>query len=163
MFLQGILNDFYDIWRSVNEPKKLLASWSSQWNNLTRTLEAIARDAAAHNCLKGLDCSVSIVAQPASIEKLSDTSSSLVRKINRTCEKEAQFFLLLDQLALVTVQKTTWEEVKRFFESTRGQNAAFNTYCAKEADGELNQGKLQMKEVADEAQQLLNAPSWRDG
>ena len=163
MFLQGILNDFYDIWRSVNEPKKLLASWSSQWNNLTRTLEAIARDAAAHNCRSASDCRVTSVAQPASIEKLSDTSSSLVRKINRTCEKEATFFLLLDQLALVTVQKTTWEEVKRFFESTRGQNAAFNTYCAKEADRELNQGKLQMKEVADEAQQLLNAPSWRDG
>ena len=163
MFLKSILTDFGDIWRSLNEPKKLLASWTSQLKSLTCTLEAIARDAAAHNCRSASDCRVTSVAQPASIEKLSDTSSSLVRKINRTCEKEAQFFLLLDQLALVTVQKTTWEEVKRFFESTRGQNAAFNTYCAKEADRELNQGKLQMKEVADEAQQLLNAPSWRDG
>ena len=72
----------------------------------------------------------------------------------------SRIFSLLDQLALVTMRQTTWEEVKRFFESTRGQNAAFNTYCAKEADRELYQGKLQMKKVADEAQQLLNAPSW---
>ena len=70
--------------------------------------------------------------------------------------------MLLDQLALVTVQKITWEEVKRFFESTRGQNAAFNTHSAKEADRELNQGKLRMKEVVDKAQQILNAPCWRD-
>ena len=79
MFLQGILNDFYDIWRSVNEPKKLLASWSSQWNNLTRTLEAIARDAAAHNCLYELDCSLSSVAQPASIEKLPQQATLIAK------------------------------------------------------------------------------------
>ena len=87
MLLQRILNNFYDIWRSVNEPKKLLASWSSQWNNLTRTLEAIARDAAARICLVVLDCSVTSVAQSASIEQLPATSSSLVRKVSRTCDK----------------------------------------------------------------------------
>ena len=108
MFLQGILHDFYDIWRSVDEPKKLLASWSSQWSSLTRTLEAIARDAVAHNCLFELDCSVNSVAQPASIEKLSATSSSLVRKVSTTCEREAELLLLLDRLALVTVHKITW-------------------------------------------------------
>ena len=91
MFLKSILTDFGDIWRSLNEPKKLLASWTSQFKSLTCTLEAIARDAAAHNCRSASDCRVTSVAQPASIEKLSDTSSSLVRKINRTCENEAQF------------------------------------------------------------------------
>ena len=29
MFLKSILTDFGDIWRSLNEPKKLLASWTS--------------------------------------------------------------------------------------------------------------------------------------
>ena len=91
MFLKSILTDFGDIWRSLNEPKKLLASWTSQFKSLTCTLEAIARDAAAHNCRSASDCRVTSVAQPASIEKLSDTSSSLVRKINRTCEKEPKF------------------------------------------------------------------------
>ena len=86
---------------------------------MTRTLEAIARDAAAHNCLYQLDCSVSIVAQPAIIENLSATSSSRFRKVSTACDKEAELFFLLDRLALVTVQKITWEEVKRFFEEGR--------------------------------------------
>ena len=58
--------------------------------NLTRTLEAIARDAAAHICLYELDCTVSIVAQPASIGILLATSSSLLRKVSTTCEIEAE-------------------------------------------------------------------------
>ena len=29
MFLQSTLYEFYDIWRSMNEPKKVRASWSS--------------------------------------------------------------------------------------------------------------------------------------
>ena len=160
MFLQSILNDFYDIWRSVNEPKKVRASWSSQWNNLARTLEAIASGAAAHNCLHGLDCSVSRVVQPASVEKLYATSSLLFRKVSTTCEREAELLLLLDRLSLVTVRKITWEEVKRFFESTRGDDAAFNTHCAAEAARELNEGNLHMKNVAAAAQQLLDVPSW---
>ena len=160
MFLQNILHDFSDIWRSESQPKKLLASWWGQWNNSTRTLEAIARDAAARNCLYQLDCSVSIVAQPASIENLSATSSSLFRKFSTTCEREAELLLLLDRLSLVTVHMITWEEVKRFFESTRGDDSAFNTHCAEEAARELNQGNLHMKNVAAAAQQLLNVPSW---
>ena len=160
MFLQSILNDFYDIWRCVNAPKKVRASWSSEWNNLARTLEALARDAAAHNCLHELDCSVSRVVQPASVEKLSATSSLLFRKVSTTCEREAELLLLLDRLSLVTVHKITWEEVKRFFESTRGDDAAFNTHCAAEAARELNEGNLHMKNVAAAAQQLLDVPSW---
>ena len=160
MFRQGILNDCYDIWRSVNEPEKLLASWSRQCNNLTHNLEAIVRDAAAHNCLYELDCSVSSVAQPASLEKLSATSSSLFRKVSRTCERKAEIRLLLDRLSLVTVHKITWEEIKKFFESTLGDDAAFNTHCAEEAAREPNQGNLHMKNVAAATQQLLNVPSW---
>ena len=133
MFLQSLLNDFYDIWRSVNEPKKVRVLWSNQWTNLARTLEAIARGAAAHNCLHEVDCSVSSVVQPASIEQLSATSSLLFRKVSTTCEREAELILLLDRLSLVTVHKITWEEVKIFFESTRGDDAASNTRCAAEA------------------------------
>ena len=160
MFLQCILNDFYDIWRSVNEPKKVRVLWSNQWTNLARTLEAIARGAAAYNCLHELDCSVSSVVQPANIEKLTATSSLLFRKISTTCERDAELIFLLDRLSRVTVHKVTWAEVKRFFESTRGDDAAFNTHCAEEAARELNQGNLHMKNVAAAAQQLLDVPSW---
>ena len=117
----------------MNEPKKVRASWSSQWNNLTRTLEAIARDAAAHNCLHESDCSVSRVVQPASIEELTTTSSLLFRKVSTTRERDAELIFLLDRLSRVTVHNLTWVEVKRFFESTRGDDAAFNTHCAEEA------------------------------
>ena len=160
MFLRRILNDFYEIWRSMGEPKKVRASWSSQWNNLARTLEAIARDAAAHNCLHELDCSVSRVVQPASVEKLSATSSLLFRKVSTTCEREAELLLLLDRLSLVTVHKITWEEVKSFFESTHGEDAAFNTHCAEAAARELDIGNLLLKKVEEAAEQLLNGPSW---
>ena len=94
------------------------------------------------------------------MEELSATSSSLLRKVSTSCESEAELVLLLDRLALVTVYKITWGEVKRFFESTRGEDAAFNMYCAEEAARELNQGNLHMKNVAAAAQQLLNVPSW---
>ena len=160
MFLQSLRDDFYDIWRSVNEPKKVRVSWSNQWTNLARTLEAIARGAAAHNCLHEVDCSVSSVVQPASIEQLSATSSLLFRKVSTTCEREAELILLLDRLSLVTVHKITWEEVKIFFESTRGDDAAFNTHCAAAAARELNECNLHMKNVAAAAQQLLDVPSW---
>ena len=160
MFLKNILTDFGDIWRSLNEPKKLLASWTSQLKSLTCTLEAIARDAAAHNCRSASDCRVTSVAQPASIENPSATSSSLFRKVSTTCEREAELLLFLDRRSLVTVHKITWEEVKRFFGSTRGDDAAFNTHCAAEAAGELNKGNLHMKNVAAEAQRLVDAPSW---
>ena len=144
----------------MGDPKKMRASWSSQWNNLTRMLEAIARDAAAYNCLHELDCSVSSVVQPASIEQLAATSSLLFRKVSTACERETELLLLLDRLSLVTVHKITWEEVKRFFESTRGDDAAFNAHCAEEAAREFNQGNLHMKNVAAAAQQLLNVPRW---
>ena len=127
---------------------------------MTRTLETIARGAAAHNCLHGLDCSVNRVVQPASVEKLYATSSLIFRKVSTTCEREAELLLLLDRRSLVTVHKVTWAEVKRFFESTRGDDAAFNTHCAAEAAGELNKGNLHMKNVAAEAQRLLDVPSW---
>ena len=71
----------------MGEPKKVRASWSSQWNNLTRMLEAIARDVTDYNCLHELDCSVSNVAQPASIEQLTATSSLLLRNVSTTCER----------------------------------------------------------------------------
>ena len=160
MFLQSILYEFCDTWRSMSEPKKVRASWSSQWNNLTRTLEAIARDAAAHNCLHGSDCSMSRVAQPANIGELTTTSSLLFRKVSTTWERNDEFILLLDRLSRVTVHNVTWAEVERFFESMRGDDAAFNTHCAAEAAGELNKGNLHMKNVAAETQRLLDAPSW---
>ena len=68
-FVSRILNDVYDIWRSEGEPKRARSSWSSQWNNLTRMLEAIARDAAAYDCHHELNYSVSSFVQPASIAK----------------------------------------------------------------------------------------------
>ena len=159
-FVLRILSDVYDIWRSEGEPKRARSSWSSQWNNLTRMLEAIARDAAANNCLHELNLSLSSVVQPASIEKLTATAALLVRKFRTTCKKEAGFLLLLDRLALVTVHKACWAEVKRFFESNRGDDAAFNTRCASEAARELNECNLRMKNVAAEARRLLDAPSW---
>ena len=159
-FVSRILNDVYDIWRSEGEPKRARSSWSSQWNNLTRMLEAIARDAAANNCLHELDLSLSSVVQPASIEKLTATAALLARKVRTTCKKEAEFLLLLDRLALVTVHKACWAEVERFFESNRGDDAAFNTRCASEAARELNECNLRMKNVAAEARRLLDVPSW---
>ena len=83
-FLQLLLNDFYDIWRSFGEPKAKRASWSSQWNNMTRILEAIARDVAAHNCYHELDSSLRSVVQPASVEHIPGTSALLLRKVRET-------------------------------------------------------------------------------
>ena len=103
---------------------------------------------------------MSRVAQPASIEELTTTSSLLFRKVSTTCEIEAELIFLLDRLSRVTVHKVTWAEVKKFFESTRGDDAAFNTHCAEEAARELNEGNLHMKNVAAAAQQLLDVPSW---
>ena len=159
-FVSRILNDVYDIWRSEGEPKRARSSWSSQWNNLTRMLEAIARDAAANNCLHELDLSLSSVVQPASIEKLTATALLLLRKVNTACEREAELLFLLDELAFVAVHKACWAEVERFFESNRGDDAAFNTRCASEAARELNECNLRMKNVAAEARRILDVPSW---
>ena len=98
MFLQSILNDCYGTWRSMGEPKQVRASWSSQWNNLTRMLEAIARDAAANNCLHELDLSLSSVVQPASIEELTASASLLFRNVSTACEHEADKILFLERL-----------------------------------------------------------------
>jgi len=160
MCLRTSLNDFYDVWRSMGEPEQERASWSSQWNNVTRMLEAIARDAAAYNCLHELNCSVSSVVQPASIENLTATSSLLFRKVRTTCRREAELLLLLDRLALVTVHKVCWAEVKRFYESTRGDDAAFNARYAAVATRELDEGNVHMKNVAAEAKQLLDVEGW---
>ena len=158
-FLSRTLNDIYGIWRSEGEPKRARSSWSSQWNNLTRMLEAIARDAAANNCLHESDLSLSSVVQPASIEKLSATAALLGRKVMTTCKKEAEFLILLDRLAHVTVHKACLAEVERFFELDSGHDAAFNTRCALEAGRELNECNLDMKNVAAEARRLLDVPS----
>ena len=127
---------------------------------MTRILEAIARAVAAHNCYHELDSSLRSVVQPASVENISGTSALLLRKERETHQKEAEVLILLDRLALVAVHKACWAEVERFFESTCGADAAFNTFCAAEAARELNQGNLHMKNVAAAAQQLLNGPSW---
>ena len=37
--------------------------------------------------------------------------------------------------------KVTWAEVKRYFETTHGDDAHFNTGCAGEADLELEKGQ----------------------
>ena len=87
-FVSRILDDVYDIWRSEGEPKRARASWSSQWNNLTRVLEAIARDAAANNCFHELNFSLSSVVPPASIEKLTATAALLARKVRTTSKKK---------------------------------------------------------------------------
>ena len=92
-FVSRILNDVYDIWRSEGEPKRARSSWSSQWNNLTRMLEAIARDAAANNCLHELNLSLSSVVQPASIEKLTATAALLVRKFRTPCKKRSRILV----------------------------------------------------------------------
>ena len=68
MFLEQMLRDIYDIWRPVNEPKNLRATWSTQWSSLTCMLEDIARDAAAHNCRYEVACSVNGVAGSATIQ-----------------------------------------------------------------------------------------------
>ena len=122
-------------------------------------LEAIVRDAAANNCLQECDLSLSSVVQPASIEKLAATAALLARKVRTTCKKETGFLVLLDRLALVTVRKACWAEVKRFFKSNRGDNSAFNTRCASEAARELSECNLHMKNVAAEAQRLLDGQS----
>ena len=119
---------------------------------MTRILEAIARAVAAHNCSHELDSFLRSVVQPASVEKLFATSSLLFRKVSTACESESELSLLLDRLSLVTVHNIAWEEVKRLFESMRGDDAAFNTHCAAEAARELNKGKLHMKNIAAEVQ-----------
>ncbi len=94
------------------------------------------------------------------MEELSATSSSLLCKVSRTYNKEGDLIVLLDKLALVTVQQITWQEVKSFFESTHGEDAAFNTHCAEAAARELDIGNLLLKKVEEAAEQLLNGPSW---
>ena len=103
---------------------------------------------------------MSRVAQLACIEERTTTSSLLFRKANTTGGREAELVIFLDELSRVSVQNATLAEVKIFFESTRGDDAAFNTHCAEEAARELNQGNLHMKNVAAAAQQLLDVPSW---
>ena len=115
-------------------------------------MEAIARDVAAHNCLHESDCSMSRVAQPASSKELATTSPLLFWKVSTTCERNAESILLLDRLPSVTVHNVAWAEVKRFFESMRGDDAAFNIHCAAEAARELKKGNLHMKNIAAGAQ-----------
>ena len=155
-FLQLLLNDFYDIWRSLGEPKAKRASWSSQWNNMTRILEAIVRAVAAHNCYHELDSSLRSVVQPASVEHISGTSALLLRKVRETRRREAELVILLDRLALVAVHKACWAEVQRFFESASGDDAAFRYECAAESAREVHESNLHLKNVADEAKRLLD-------
>ena len=96
-------------------------------------LEDIARDAAAHNCRYEVACSVKSVAESAIIQKLSATSSSLCNMVGSTEERETELIYLLDRLSLETVSTITWDEVKRFFESTCDDDRGFNVHCAKEA------------------------------
>ena len=159
-FLQVLLNDFYDIWRSLGAPKKVRASWSNQWNNMTRILEAIARDVASYNCYHELDSSLRSVVQPASVENLSGTSALLFRKVSTSSQKEAELLILLDRLALETVHKACWAEVKIFFESASGDDAAFRNECAAESARKVHESNLHLKNVADEAKRLLDVPSW---
>lgn len=67
--LQLLLDDVYDISRSVAEPKAKRAPWSSQWSNMTRISEGIARTVAEHNCSYGLNDSLHCVVQHVSVEK----------------------------------------------------------------------------------------------
>ena len=71
MFLQLLLDNFYDIWRSFGEPKAKRASWSNQWTNMTRILEGVARDVANHNCNHEQNFSLRSVVKPASVENIS--------------------------------------------------------------------------------------------
>ena len=99
---------------------------------------------AAYNCLHELDCSLRSVVQPASIEKITATSSLLFRKVSTACKKEAELLILLDGLAFVIVHKACWAEVKKFFESASGNDAAFKNACVVEASRELNEGNLHL-------------------
>ena len=94
------------------------------------------------------------------MEEPTTTSSLICRQVSTTCERYDEFVLLLNRLSRVTVHNVAWAEVKRFFESMRGDDAAFNTHCAAEGARELNKGNLHMKNVAAEAQRLLDVPSW---
>ena len=57
-------------------------------------LEDIARDAAAHNCRYEVACSVTSVAEPAIIQTLSATGSSLFSMVGNTKEGETELIHL---------------------------------------------------------------------
>ena len=70
-------------------------------------------------------------------------------------ERDDEAVSLLERLCRATVAKVTWAEVKRYVETTHGDDAHFNTGCAGEADLELERGHQQVKNIAKEAQRLL--------
>ena len=165
MFLQLLLEDFYNIWRSFGEPKAKRASWSNQWTNMTRTLEGVARDVANHNCNHEQNFSLRSVVKPASVENISGTSALLIRKAGQSCQKEADVLILLDRLAQVAVEKACWAEVQRFFErpthgsvlrNLTGDDTDFRYKCAAVCAREVYESNLQLKNVAGEAKQVLN-------
>ena len=53
--------------------------------------------------------------------------------VGKAKEGETELIYLLDRFSLETVSKITWDEVKRFFESTCDDDRGFNVNCAKEA------------------------------
>ena len=106
------MNDVYDMWRSMNEPKKVKASWSGQWNTLTCLWEGITRETEAHNVQCELNCPVSKAVDTADIEKLNATSSLLFRRVSNTGEIYDELIPLLERLPRATVAKVTWAEVK---------------------------------------------------
>ena len=118
-------------------------------------LEDIARDAAAHNCRYEVACSVKSVAESAAIQTLAATSSSLFSMVGKTKEGDTELIYPLDRLALETVSTITWDEVKRFFESTCDDDRGFNIHCAKEADRQVNEGNLHVNKFTAAAEQLL--------
>ena len=159
-FLQHILNYVYDMWRSMNDPKRVKASLSGQWNRLTCLLEGITRAAAAHNSQCELNCTANKAVDTADIEKLNATSSLLFRRISTTGEKDDELIPLMDKLPRATVAKVTWAEVKRYFETTHGDDAHLNTGCVGEAEVELEKGQQQVNTIAKEAQRLLFVPNY---
>ena len=155
--LQLLLNDFCDIWRSVSEPKAKPDSWSNQWTNATRILEAYARTVGEHTCSYGLDSTLRNVVQPVSAEHISQTNALLFRETTETRQRETELLVLLDPRALLAVHKACWAEVQKFFhpESASGDDAAFNYECAAEYVREIRESNLTLKSVADETKRLI--------
>ena len=143
----------------MNEPRTLLASWSTPWKVMPCMLQDIARDVAAQNCRKEVDCSANSVAESATIRQLAATSSSLFSNVSNTYERERELMFLLGKLSEETASTISWDEVKRFFGSACDDARGFNVPCAKEAAGKFNSGNLHMKNVSAAAQQLLASAS----
>ena len=80
--------------------------------------------------------------------------------VGKTKEGDTELIYLLDRFSLETVSTITWDEVKRFSESTCDDDRGFNIHCAEEAARTVNEGNLHMKKSTAAPEQLLDYASW---